>query len=117
MANNKSDLSEGDLVSINPGAAIYEIVKMNYEATGYRCMIRQAGIAPNGKPYKESEVDVTVLYRATASERKARFNARSKMLKLWITPNSFGDRPCRNVEEAYVLIGETGVPQELILQR
>jgi len=70
MASNKTDLCVGEKVRVvsvwskTLSHTLYEIVEMNYEPTGYRCMIREVNEVNPGVKYRAQEFDVSLLARA-----------------------------------------------------
>lgn len=58
----------GDRVYVTraPGKTMFEITYI--ADNGWSCMLRQTGIAPNGKPYRESPFDLSLLFPAGDSK-------------------------------------------------
>lgn len=69
MASNKTDLCVGDIVRVRHAHSKtlsdtqYEITEMNYEATGYRCMVREINEVNPAVKYKPHETDISILVR------------------------------------------------------
>ena len=68
MASNKTDLCVGERVNViqaygSIGDTVYEITEMNYERTGYRCMIREVNDITPAVKYKPHKFDVSLLQR------------------------------------------------------
>jgi hypothetical protein len=71
--SNKTNLSVGERVKVvirqgrdweMCGDTTYEITEMNFEPTGYRCMIREVNDINPAVKYKPHEFDVSLLRRA-----------------------------------------------------
>ena len=69
MASNKTDLCVGERVNVvqsgghSVGETVYEITEMNYEPTGYRCMVREVNEVNPAVKYRPHQTDVSLLRR------------------------------------------------------
>lgn len=90
------------------GDTTYEISRIN----GFACMIREAGLAPNGKPYAEQRSDLSMLVSATFG-RGASYSEKQKMLSYWSTPNRTTMVKVRDIAHALQVIKQSGIEQSL----
>jgi hypothetical protein len=71
MKTKKFEVGNQVRVSDRPDATIYEIVEVHPSGA---CMIREEGLAPNGKPYKAQRFDTSMLKHAVTDEMLKAFS-------------------------------------------
>jgi hypothetical protein len=49
-----------------------------------------------------------------AITKAARFDAGRSVLTVWLSPNMFGERPCRSMAEARRIVAFTGIAQSIV---
>jgi hypothetical protein len=61
----------GNQVRVSPGGTLYEVTKIFRSGN---CLIREYGVAPNGKHYAEQAFDISLLKHAVTDEMLKAFS-------------------------------------------
>lgn len=57
--------------------------------------------------------DAMIAHRKAVT-KAARFDANRGVLVVWLSPNMFGERPCRSMAEARRIVAFTGIKQAIV---
>ena len=55
-----------------------------------------------------------ILAQQKAVTKAARFDAGRGVIAVWLSPNMFGERPCRSMAEARRIVAFTGIKQAIV---